>query len=53
PLTLTGLAQCYFLALPFFKNSLLADIFYTTILVGSYELCQKYLVKEWVKVYFK
>ena len=53
PLTLTGLAQCYFLALPFFKNSLLADIFYTTILVGSYELCQKYLVKEWVKVYLK
>ncbi len=35
---LSGLAQSYTMAIPFFKNSLLGDIFYTTILVGSYEL---------------
>jgi len=35
---LSGLVQSYIMAIPFFKNSLLGDIFYTTILVGSYEL---------------
>jgi hypothetical protein len=33
-----GLTQCYTMAIPFFKNTLLGDIFYTTILVGSFEL---------------
>lgn len=35
PHTLPGLAQSYTMALPFFRNSLLGDLFYTTILVGS------------------
>ncbi len=34
---LAGLMQSYYMAIPFFKNSLLSDLFYTTILVGSYE----------------
>ncbi|KKQ27273.1 MAG: hypothetical protein US42_C0011G0011 [Candidatus Magasanikbacteria bacterium GW2011_GWC2_37_14] len=34
----SGLIQSYTMAIPFFKNSLLGDIFYVTILVGSYEL---------------
>ena len=35
---LAGLMQCYILALPFFKNTLLGNIFYSGVLFGSYEL---------------
>lgn len=34
----SGLIQSYYMALPFFRNSLLGDIFYTTVFVGGYEL---------------
>lgn len=34
----TGLMQCYTMAIPFFKNTLLGDLFYTGVLVGSFEL---------------
>jgi hypothetical protein len=34
---LTGLISCYAMAIPFFRNSLLGDLFYTGILVGAYE----------------
>lgn len=34
----TGLIQSYTMALPFFRNSLLGDLFFTGILVGSYQL---------------
>lgn len=37
PKSLTGIAQCYTLALPFFRNTLLGDLFYTGVLFGSYE----------------
>ncbi len=33
---LAGLIQSYTLALPFFRNSLMGDLFFTSILVGSY-----------------
>ena len=33
----SGLLQSYFMALPFFRNSLLGDIFYAGILFGAYE----------------
>ena len=36
--TFSGLIQCYILALPFLKNSLLGDLFYTTVFFGTYEL---------------
>jgi uncharacterized membrane protein len=36
--TLTGLIESYTLAIPFFRNSLLGNLFYVTILVGSMEL---------------
>ncbi|KKU26137.1 MAG: hypothetical protein UX39_C0012G0014 [Candidatus Magasanikbacteria bacterium GW2011_GWA2_46_17] len=35
--SLTGLLESYFAALPFFRNSLAGDLFYTTVLVGGYE----------------
>lgn len=37
-----GLMQSYLMALPFFKNTLLGDLFYTGILVGSMEVIQNY-----------
>lgn len=37
-LTLGGLAQCYYMALPFFRASLTADVIYLTIFVGVYAL---------------
>jgi len=42
----SGLLECYFLALPFFKNTLLGDLFYVGILIGSYELIQYFMAKK-------
>ena len=36
-----GLSQCYMMALPFFRNSILGDVFYTTTLFLLYEVVQK------------
>lgn len=38
PPTLSGLAQCYVAAIPFFKNELLGSLAYTSILFGLYEV---------------
>ena len=35
---LAGLSECFILALPFFRNTLLGSIFYAAVLFGSYEL---------------
>ncbi len=34
----SGLIQSYFMALPFFKNSLLGDLFYVGVMVGGFEV---------------
>jgi len=36
--SLAGLMQCYALALPFFRNTLLGNLFYTSVLFGAYEI---------------
>ncbi|MDP2741438.1 MAG: hypothetical protein Q8O66_01980 [bacterium] len=36
--TFSGLIQCYLMALPFFRNTLLGDLFYTSVFFGTYEL---------------
>jgi uncharacterized membrane protein len=33
---ITGLAQSYFMAIPFFRNSLIGDLFFTGVFFGSY-----------------
>lgn len=33
-----GLTQCYLMAIPFFRNTLLGDLFYTVVFFGLYEL---------------
>ncbi len=43
PHTLQGLITCYIAGLPFFKNTLLGDLFYVSLLFGSFELAQKYI----------
>jgi hypothetical protein len=35
---IAGLGQCYTMALPFFRASLMADVFYAGVLFGIYEL---------------
>ena len=37
PYTIEGLLSSYAMAIPFFKNSLMGDLFYTGVLVGSME----------------
>lgn len=37
---LTGLIHCYVMALPFFRNSLLADFFYGVVFYYGYEVVQ-------------
>lgn len=34
--SVTGLLRCYAMALPFFRNSLIGDLFYTALLFGVY-----------------
>lgn len=41
PRTLSGLTDAYVLALPFFRNTLLGDLFYTGLLFGLYCLSQR------------
>ena len=33
-----GLVECYAMAIPFFKNTLLGDLFYASVIFGCYEL---------------
>lgn len=36
PRTVEGLVRCYVLALPFFRNSLLGDLFFSAVLFGTF-----------------
>lgn len=46
PHTLSGLMESYVMAIPFFRNSLLGDLFYVGILVGTMELTQFYTKRQ-------
>lgn len=46
----SGLTQSYIMAIPFFRNSLLGDLFYVGLLVGTYEAIGYFLVKKKVTV---
>jgi len=43
--TFSGVVQCYLMALPFFRNTLLGDLFFTAVFFGAYETV-KLLVKK-------
>ena len=41
PHTLPGLENCYILALPFFRNTLMGDLLYTGVLFGSFAMAKR------------
>lgn len=47
---LNGLITCYLAGIPFYRNSLIGDLFYTTVIFGLYEtslmLAKKYLLRS-------
>ena len=43
--TMAGLLYCYTLAIPFFRNTMLGDLFFVGVLFGSYEMAV-YAVKN-------
>lgn len=45
PKTSIGLINCYYLALPFFRNTILGDLFYTGVIFGLY-FGLEYIIKE-------
>lgn len=38
PHNLEGLLECYTLAIPFFKNTFMGDLFYSSVIFGLYEI---------------
>lgn len=51
--TLEGLIQSYTMALPFFRNSLIADLGYTIVLFGGYEIVQRLTKKYFSEKIFR
>jgi hypothetical protein len=45
PQNLIGLAQCYVMAIPFFRNTLAGDLFYTVMMFGGYEMICRFYKK--------
>jgi len=43
PHTASGLVACFYLAIPFFRNTLLGDLFFTCSLFGAYQLVSNYV----------
>ncbi len=46
PFNFAGLMECYTMALPFFKNTLLGNLFYVTVFFGAYELAEVWIKKK-------
>lgn len=44
--TLSGIIQCYIMAIPFFKNTLLGNLFYVTAFFGAYEIAEVWIKKR-------
>lgn len=40
PHTFAGLIQCFTMAIPFFRNALLGDVFYIGVFFGAYEMAK-------------
>jgi len=49
PKTVYGLVQCYIMALPFFKNTLLGNLFFTSVFFGAFATANV-LVKKALKI---
>lgn len=44
--TLNGIGQCFTMALPFFRGTLMGDLFYVAVLFGVYELVMVWVSKK-------
>lgn len=44
PKTTEGLVLCFTAALPFFRNTLVGDMFYSTVFFGGYELVRRFSI---------
>lgn len=58
PKNFEGLVQSYIMALPFFKNTLLGDLFYTSLFFGVYEFItvlirRKFKIPKIITIYKK
>lgn len=49
PKNFLGLISCYVAALPFFKNSLLGDLFFALVFFGAYELAKVMIQKKFAE----
>lgn len=47
---LIGLARCYIMAIPFFRNTLVGDLFYVVMMFGGYEVFLKLNKKAELKI---
>jgi hypothetical protein len=45
--TFSGIIQCYLMALPFFKNTLMGDLFYIILFFGIYEGVELWIKKKY------
>ena len=45
PKTINGLVECYTLAIPFFRNSLIGDLFFSAVLYFGFEFVSKKYLK--------
>jgi len=43
---MSGLQKCFEMAIPFFRNSVIGDIFYVAVFFGAYEIYSAYLSKQ-------
>jgi len=46
PKTLSGLFECFVMAIPFFGNTVLSALIYSAVIFGAYELAEKYVFKS-------
>ncbi len=46
PKTLSGFVKCYIYALPFFRNTIIGDLFYVGLFFASYELILSLFLKQ-------
>jgi hypothetical protein len=50
PKTFTGLLDCLVAGLPFFRNTVLGDLFYVTLFFGGYALVTRFVEKKRIAV---
>jgi len=46
PVTWEGLVTCYVMAIPFFGNTVMGDLFYVALLFGTYEMVRTWIMQS-------